>query len=131
MRSPVTTRVLAFAVSAIVVLVQLLALHHEGEVTHVKTALTGDYAHAHALGEAHAASTTQHLHSRDSHPHDDGAVCRLLSGLEQASIASTTPTILVALAPCATSIAVVPASAPALPATLLLFAPKTSPPAHA
>lgn len=128
MRSPVTSRLLAFAVSTIVVLAQLLALHHEAEVTHVRVALTGDYAHAHALGERHDVSTTQHLHSSDPHQHDDSTPCRLLACLDQASLVSTAPRIIVGLAARATTVAFVPVTAPTISPQLLLFAPKTSPP---
>lgn len=128
MRSAVTSRLLAFALSAIVVLVQLFALHHEAEVTHVKTALTGDYAHAHALGEHHEVSATQHVHSSDSHGHDDSTPCRLLACLDHASVVSAAPSIVVSLALAATTAAFVPASPAFRAPRLLLFAPKTSPP---
>jgi hypothetical protein len=130
-RPAVTSRLLAVAIAAIVVLVQLFALHHEAEVSHVKTALTGDYAHAHALGERHDLSATQHVHSSDPHSHDDSAPCRLLVCLEQATLLPSASAVLVGLAPTTTTVAFVPATAPAFATQLLLIAPKTSPPLHA
>ncbi len=124
-------RTLALALALCVWVVGLAALRHETAVAHVRDALTGAVAHAHALAERHEQhSTTPHLHGRDVAADHESGECVLLAALDHATILPTLPSG--AEVATAADLDLVPALALAPTAqTLYLLAPKTSPPARA
>lgn len=124
----VWSRLLSFGLAASIVLVQLLALHHEAAVAHTEVARTGAFVHAQALGEHHEASETSHLHSTNGAPHEDNGACTLLSALDHSTVVPKTSALLVSHAPTTKLIVAQPAAPPVLSARLLRIAPKTSPP---
>jgi hypothetical protein len=129
-RSGLASRCLAIGLAAMVVLVQLFALHHEAAVAHAQVARTGAYVHAQALGEYHQLSAASHLHSTDGAPHDDNGACTLLSALDHSTIAPDAFALFASAAPISHAISQQPI-ARAVVCTPLHAAPKTSPPALA
>lgn len=112
---------------ACILLGHLISLRHETTVAHVRDSV-GVLEHAHALGEFHASSTEAHLHGSESHGHVDSGPCALLAGLEQSTILTPAPALVVATASHQESLTL-PPLAPEVSASILAFAPKTSPPA--
>lgn len=123
-------RTLALAAACSILVTGLLALRHETTVAHVREALTGALAHAHALADHHEQSATPHLHGRDVEAHPEAGACALLAALDHATILADAPAGLAA-APSAVALEVPATDAVITPRALYLLAPKTSPPAIA
>ncbi|GEM_PF-4020918 len=122
-------RGVALVATVCVLLAHLISLRHETTVAHVRDS-AGVLEHAHALAEYHANSTTQHLHGNGARDHADVGACTLLVGLEQSTILASAPAVISAISPHVVDVALVPPTiAPA--ASVLTFAPKTSPPSIA
>ncbi|CAN5750910.1 hypothetical protein BH11MYX2_BH11MYX2_16650 [soil metagenome] len=126
-RNGFVRRFLAFGLGVAIVLVQLLALHHEAAVAHAQVARTGAFVHAQVLGEHHEVSATAHLHSSDRAPHEDNG-CALLSALDHSTVVPHTFGLFASLAPIAQFVGFLPAAPRVVSAQLLHVAPKTSPP---
>ncbi|HEY4059084.1 MAG TPA: hypothetical protein VGM39_20855 [Kofleriaceae bacterium] len=127
-RGTLASQLLAFGLGALLVLVQLLALHHEAAVAHAQVARTGAFVHAQALGERHEVSSTAHLHSRERAPDDDNGACTLLSALDHTTVAPEAIALFASHAPAAQLVVLQPTAASVLVAQPLHVAPKTSPP---
>lgn len=119
-------RLFAAIAATLVVVANVVALHHGTEVAHVRDG-AGEHQHAHELAERHEASAAPHLHGRDVEAHTD-AGCALLASLERASLAARSfhPQVVVVAAVVPET--VVASRAPE-PVAILHVAPKTSPPA--
>jgi hypothetical protein len=124
-------RLLAIGLAASIVLVQLLALHHEAAVAHTEVARTGAFVHGQALGEHHELSSTSHLHSTNTARHEDSGACTLLSALDHATVVPAALAPLQAIAPAVHLRVAQPNAPPVVTRQLLLVAPKTSPPVAA
>lgn len=116
----------AIIAAACILLAHLISLRHETTVAHVRDSV-GVMEHAHALGEFHASSSEAHLHGSESHGHVDSGPCALLAGLEQSTIITRAPALVVATAS-HQEFVTSPALAIELGTSILAFAPKTSPP---
>ncbi len=111
------------AAIALFVLAQLLALSHTADVQHVRCAIHGDLVEA-ARIDAHQGDGVRLVAAHAGADGDEH--CELAAALHHAVRTPRPPIALVALSPIAL-LAVTPPEAVA-PASVYLFAPKTSPP---
>lgn len=106
-------------------LAHVVSLRHEVDVAHVHDT-TGALEHAHALADFHAADGAQHLHGRHVATHAEAGRCALLVKLEQSTVGEATR-IAFDAAQVEAAVAYHPSIIPHA-ASILSYAPKTSPP---
>lgn len=124
-----TQRLAAFACALLLVTAGVLGLRHEADGAHVRDPLTGAMLHGHTLAGTHVASAQLDFHGRADDQDAGDGVCVLDAALHQAAAPVAAPVPLAAPAVVARPPALRPVARASALASVLVVAPKTSPPA--